>query len=102
VTQALLVATALTGLVAALAGATAPVRFRVGLSTALTIAACALGLIVGVDVIHTGHAAVVSTGALMPLSRFSLSLNRFGALFVIISSVIGICAMVFRTGYTDH
>ncbi len=101
-TQALLVATALTGLGAALAGATAPARFRIALSTTLTIAACVFGLIVGVDVLRTGHPAAVNTGALMPLSSFSLVLNRFGALFVVISSVIAICAMVFRTGYAGH
>jgi len=102
VTGALLVGTALIGLAAALAGAAAPVRFRIGLSTALTIGACGFGLIVGVDVLRSGHPAEVHTSALMPLSGFSLSLDRFGALFVVITAVVGICAMVFRLGYTGH
>ena len=101
-TAALLVGTALIGLTAALAGAVSPLRFRIGLSTALTIAACGLGLIVGADVLHSGHPAVVHTAALMPLSNFSLALDRFGALFVVITAVVGICAMVFRFGYAGH
>jgi len=102
VTGALLVGTALIGLAAALAGAATPVRFRIGLSMALTIAACGFGLIAGVDVLRSGHPAEVHTSALMPLSGFSLTLDRFGALFVVITAVVGICAMVFRVGYTGH
>ena len=101
-TGALLVGTALIGLTAALAGAATPVRFRIGLSMALTIAACGFGLIAGVDVLRSGHPAEVHTSALMPLSGFSLTLDRFGALFVVITAVVGICAMVFRVGYTGH
>ena len=101
-TAALLVATALMGLAASAAGAIAPARFRVALSSALTIAACALGFVVGAEVLHSGHAAAVHTTALMPLSSFSLALDRFGALFVVITAVVGICAMVFRVGYDGH
>ena len=99
-TSALLVATALSCLAAAIAGAVAPVRFRIGLSTALTIAGCGFGLIVGIDVLRSGHPAAVHTTALMPLSNFSLTLDRFGALFVVVTAGVGICALVFRTGYT--
>ena len=36
-------------------------------------------------------------------SRASRSaLDRFGALFVVITAVVGICAMVFRVGYDGH
>ena len=101
-TGALLVGTALVGLAAALAGATTPGRFRIGLSTALTVAACGFGLIAGVDVLRSGHPAEMHTSALMPLSGFSLALDRFGALFVVITAVVGICAMIFRIGYTGH
>ncbi len=101
-TAALLVGTALTGLASAAAGAIAPLRCRIALSSALTIAACALGLVVGAEVLRSGHPAVVHTTALMPLSSFSLALDRFGALFVVITAVVGICAMVFRFGYGGH
>jgi formate hydrogenlyase subunit 3/multisubunit Na+/H+ antiporter MnhD subunit len=84
VTAALLVATALMGLAGTAAGAIAPVRFRIALSSALTIAACALGFVVGAEVL---------------LASFSLALDRFGALFVVITAVVGICAMIFRFGY---
>ena len=101
-TSALLVATALIGLTASLAGAAAPLRLRIGVSTTLTIAACGLGLIDGADVLHSGHPAVVQSTALMPLSSFSLVLDRFGALFVVTTAVVGICAMVFRLGYAGR
>ncbi len=101
-TAALLVGTALAGLAASLIGVAAPARFRIGMSSALTIAACVLGLVVGADVLHSGHPAVVHTTALMPLSGFSLALDRFGALFVVITGLVGICAMVFRFGYEGH
>ena len=38
----------------------------------------------------------------MPLASFSLALDRLGALFVVITAVVGICAMVFRFGYGGH
>ena len=101
VTTDLLVAMALSGLAAALSGATAPPRFRVGLSTALTVAACVFGLMSGSTFCQRPGGEGVHA-ALMPLSSFSLVLNRFGALFVVISAVIGICAMVFRLGYHGH
>jgi hydrogenase-4 component B len=102
VTGALLVATALLGLAASLAGAIAPGRIRTVLSSVLTIASCGFGLTVAAEVLHTGHVAVVHTDRLLPLSGFSLMLDRFGALFVAVSAVVGICAMVFRLGYDGH
>ena len=101
-TSAFLAGTALTGLAASFSGAVTPVRTRTGVSTALTIAACGLGLGVGADVLYSGRPAVVDTGDLMPLSTFALDLNRFGALFVVITAVVGLCAMVFRLGYSGH
>jgi formate hydrogenlyase subunit 3/multisubunit Na+/H+ antiporter MnhD subunit len=100
--SSLLVATVLVGLAAALCGAVAPTRARTALSSALTISACGLGFVVGVDVLRSGHAAVVHASALMPLSGFSLTLDRFGALFVVIAAVVGICTMTFRLGYEGH
>ena len=101
-TAGLLEATALFGLAASLAGAMAPERIRILPSSWLTIAACGCGLAVAAEVLHTGHVAVVHTDRLLPLSGFSLALDRFGALFVAVSAVIGICAMVFRLGYDGH
>jgi formate hydrogenlyase subunit 3/multisubunit Na+/H+ antiporter MnhD subunit len=102
VTADLLVATTLVGLVAAAAGAAAPERFRARVVSALTAAACACGLAVALDVLRSGRAAVVHTGRLLPLGGLSLALDRFGALFVAISAVVAICAMVFRLGYDGH
>ncbi|MGO8872328.1 MAG: proton-conducting transporter membrane subunit [Acidimicrobiales bacterium] len=69
---------------------------------ALTVAACAGGFAVAATVLHTGAAVAFHTDRLIPLSGFSLNLDPFGALFVAISAVIGVCAMVFRIGYDGH
>jgi formate hydrogenlyase subunit 3/multisubunit Na+/H+ antiporter MnhD subunit len=102
VTSGLLVVTALVGLAASAAGAMAPATIRMHVSVVLTIAACGCGLVLATEVLRSGHAAVVHTDQLLPLSGLSMVLDRFGALFVAISAVIGICAMVFRLGYDGH
>jgi formate hydrogenlyase subunit 3/multisubunit Na+/H+ antiporter MnhD subunit len=101
-TSDLLVVTALVGLSASAVGAMAPLRIRMHTSVALTIAACASGFVMAANVLHTGDVAVVHTTALLPLSGLSMALDRFGALFVAVSAIVGICAMVFRLGYHGH
>ena len=101
-TADLLVITMLIGLSAAAAGALAPPRARAGLPAVLTIAACGTALAAAADVLRSGRPAAVHTGRLLPLSGASLALDRFGALFVAVAAVVGICAMVFRLGYTGH
>ena len=98
----LLVATALFGLAASLAGATAPPRARVRVSVALTVAACVCAFALAADVLATGNVATVHTSQLLPLLGFSLRLDRLGALFVAVAAGIGLCAMVFRLGYRGH
>ncbi|HVB94862.1 MAG TPA: proton-conducting transporter membrane subunit [Acidimicrobiales bacterium] len=101
-TGTLLEVAALVGLAASAVGATAPEKIRTQLSSLLTAAACGCGLVAAVEVIRTGHQAVVSTDRLLPLSGFSMALDRFGALFVVVGAVVGFCAMVFRLGYDGH
>ena len=98
----LLVAAATIGLAASVAGAIAPRQGRAWLTVALTVVACACGLAVAVHVLSTGDVVRIHTDSLLPLSGFTLILDRFGALFVAISAVVGICAMVFRFGYEGH
>ncbi|MCU1492537.1 MAG: hypothetical protein JWO62_301 [Acidimicrobiaceae bacterium] len=101
-TSGLLVATTVLGLAASVVGAIAPEKTRTPLSSWLTIVACGFGFVVAVMVLKSGHVAVVHTDQLLPLSGFSLTLDRFGALFMAISAAIGACAMVFRLGYDGH
>jgi formate hydrogenlyase subunit 3/multisubunit Na+/H+ antiporter MnhD subunit len=98
----LLVAAAVMGLVASLAGAIAPPQARTQLTVALTVVACACGFGVAAHVLSTGDVVRIQTDRLLPLSGFTLSLDRFGALFIAISAVVGVCAMVFRLGYDGH
>jgi len=102
VTSGLLAASALAGLAASVAGAIAPERLRAQLVSALTISACIVGFAAAADVLRSGHPALVHTNSLLPLSGFSLDLDRFGALFLAISAGVAICAMVFRLGYHSH
>ncbi len=93
---------ALFGLVASVAGCVPSLRARVRLSAGLTIVACSCGLGVAADVLATGHVATFATDRLIPLLGFSLRLDRLGALFLAVSAGVGICAMVFRLGYSGH
>ncbi len=98
----LLVSVTVLGLVASSAGAIAPERIRTPLSSWLTIATCGVGLVVSAMVLQGGRAAVVRTDHLLPFSGFSLTLDRFGALFMGVSAGVGVCAMLFRLGYEGH
>jgi len=93
---------ALVGLVAALAGAAAPEGSRTPVTAGLTVVACGLALVVALHVLATGAAVSYHTDRLLPLSGFTLRLDRFGALFVATSTVVGACAMVYRLGYEGH
>ena len=99
---ALLVAAALAGPAASAAGMVAGPRLRAPLTVALTVVACAGAFAVAVRVLATGDVVRVHTDRLLPLAGFTLRLDRFGALFVAISAVVGICALVFRLGYEGH
>jgi hydrogenase-4 component B len=98
----LLVATALAGTAASISGAIGSARVRINVSAVLTIAACACGLAVAVGVLHSHHGVALYTNRLIPLTGLSLALDPLGSLFVAITSVVGICAMVFRLGYEGH
>jgi formate hydrogenlyase subunit 3/multisubunit Na+/H+ antiporter MnhD subunit len=102
VTADLLIAAALVGLLAAAAGAVAPERLRAEVVSVLTVVASGCGLAVALGVLRSGRAAVVHTGRLLPLGGLSLRLDRFGALFVAVSAVVAISAMIFRLGYESH
>jgi formate hydrogenlyase subunit 3/multisubunit Na+/H+ antiporter MnhD subunit len=98
----LLVAAAMIGLAASIAGAVTPPGMRTQLTVALTVVACACALAVAAHVLTSGDAVRIHAGGLLPLAGFTLSLDRFGALFVATSAVVGVCAMVFRLGYDGH
>ncbi len=66
------------------------------------VAACACGLAVASHVLATGEVASFHTDRLLPLSGLSLGLDRFGVLFVAVTAVVGMCAMVYRLGYHGH
>jgi len=97
-----LIAATLLGVAASVAGAALPGRVRVPASAAVTIAACVCGFVAAARVLASGHPMAFHNDRFIPLTGFSLSLDRFGALFVAISAVVGVCALVFRLGYAGH
>lgn len=99
---ALLVATAVVGVAAAAAGAAVGPRLRTPLTVGLTVAACATAFAVAARVLATGGVVRFHTDRLLPLSGLTLRLDRFGALFVAVSAVVGVGALVFRLGYDGH
>jgi hydrogenase-4 component B len=102
VSAGLLAALALCGLAASVVGAVAPLRVRVVLSMALTIAACSCAFALAARVLAGGTPVTYYTTRLLPLLGFSLRLDRLGALFVAVTAGVGICAAVFRLGYRGH
>jgi hydrogenase-4 component B len=99
---ALFVATVLCGFAAATVGAIAPARVRTPCTVWLTVVACGGGFAVAARVMATGRPVRIVTDHLLPLSGLTLVLDRFGALFVAVSAVVAVCAMVFRLGYHGH
>lgn len=98
----LLVASALFGLAASVAGAAASPRSRTPLTVGCTVAACAGAFAVAAHVLATGEVVRFHTDRLLPLAGFTLRLDRFGALFVAVSAGVGVCALIYRLGYEGH
>jgi len=98
----LLIASALLGLAASVAGAVASPRSRTPLTVGGTVAACAVAFAVAAHVLATGEVVRFHTDRLLPLAGFTLQLDRFGALFVAVSAGVGVCALIYRLGYEGH
>jgi len=96
------VAAAAAGLAASIAGGTLPVGARVRVAAALTWGACAAGLVAAITVLHSGHAMVLHTSQLIPLTGVTMVLDPLGAVFVVVTAVVGVAATVYWLGYAGH
>jgi hydrogenase-4 component B len=94
--------TALAGLTAAIAGGTLPVRSRVGAAVVLTWVSCSAALVAAVSVLHSGHALVMSTTEILPLTGISLALTPLGAVFVLTIVVVALASTLYWLGYASH
>ena len=94
--------TALAGLVAAILGGSLPVRSRVGAAVLLTWVSCSAALAAAVSVLHSGHAIVLSTTAILPLTGISLALTPLGAVFVLAIVVVALASTLYWLGYASH
>lgn len=98
----LLAVGALVGVIAGLAGALAPRRWRVTLTAGLVIAASGAACAAGVRVLATGHAARWHAGGLLPLTGFSLALTPLGAIFVLLVALVAVPSALYWVGYAGH
>ena len=85
-----------------LVGAVAVGKTRTVLSSVLTMASCGFGFGAAVEVLYTGHHQTLVTNRILPFGGLNLSVDRFAALFIAVTAVVGICTMVFRLAYDGH
>jgi len=102
VSNASLIVTATAGLAAAIAGGALPVRRRVGAAVLLTWGSCASAIAGAVQVLHSGHALVLQSSAILPLTGVNLALNPLGAVFVIATAVVALASTLYWLGYASH
>ena len=99
---ALVVAGAVVGLGAGIAGASLPRRFRVAMPGLLVWLMCALEVAAAVHVLATGRPVVLHSAELLPLTGADLVLNPLGALFVVLVAVVAVPAALYAIGYARH
>jgi formate hydrogenlyase subunit 3/multisubunit Na+/H+ antiporter MnhD subunit len=98
----LIVAGALVGLGAGVAGAVLPRRFRVTTAAVLVWGACALEAAAAIHVLVTGHSIVLRSAQLLPLTGVDVVLNPLGALFVLLVAMVAVPAALHGIGYAPH
>jgi formate hydrogenlyase subunit 3/multisubunit Na+/H+ antiporter MnhD subunit len=102
VNEACVIATALAGLAAAIAGGALPLRSRVGAAVALTWVSCAAALVAALNVLRSGHAIVLATRQILPLTGVNLVLTPLGSVFVLAIVVVALASMLYWLGYATH
>lgn len=92
----------LAGLTATVAGGALPIRSRVGVAVLLTWVSCSAALVAAVSVLRSGHAIVMSTSKILPLTGISIVLTRLGAVFVLAIVVVALASTLYWIGYASH
>ena len=87
---------------AALLGAVLPARRRLLGAAVMSSAACLAALVGAGDVLASGHAFSLYTAQVLPLTGVDLSLDPLGAMFVVITAVVGLAASCYSVGYGTH
>ncbi len=92
----------LAGLTATVAGGVLPIRSRVGVAVLLTWVSCSAALVAAVSVLRSGHAIVMSTSKILPLTGISIVLTRLGAVFVLAIVMVALASTLYWIGYASH
>jgi formate hydrogenlyase subunit 3/multisubunit Na+/H+ antiporter MnhD subunit len=98
----LVVAGAVLGLGAGVAGAALPRRARVTVAAALVWGACALEAAAAVHVLATGRPVVLHSSEILPLTGVDIVLNPLGAFFVVLVAMVAVPATLHGIGYARH
>ncbi|HUY22333.1 MAG TPA: proton-conducting transporter membrane subunit [Acidimicrobiales bacterium] len=98
----LVVTGAVLGLGAGIAGVALPHRSRVTGAAVLLWGACALEGVAAVHVLATGHAVVLHSSTILPLTGVEVMLSPLGAFFVLLVALVAVPATLHGIGYARH
>jgi len=90
------------GLAGAMAGATLPARLRVITTAVCGSGACVVTFAAATRVLASNHSVNFHSGAVLPLTGIDLTLDPLGALFIATTAVVGLAAICYSVGYTEH
>jgi formate hydrogenlyase subunit 3/multisubunit Na+/H+ antiporter MnhD subunit len=68
----------------------------------LTWVSCSAALVAAVSVLRSGHAIVMSTSKILPLTGISIVLTRLGAVFVLAIVMVALASTLYWIGYASH
>lgn len=101
--RAIVVSWFLAGLGCCLVGLAAatilPIRYRVVMVAFSGSIGCLLTLVAATRVLISGGTTSLHSSLLLPLNGVSLSLDPLGALFVAMTSIVGIATLIYYVGY---
>jgi len=86
-------------LAGALAGTLLPARSRVSGAALLGSIGCAMTLIAATRTLLDGQTSVYQTSTVLPFTGVHLLLDPFGALFIVVTAVLGIATSLYGVGY---
>jgi len=102
VSEAILVAAAVLGVLAAAAGLALPAGRRVSAAAGLTLLACVAAGWTGAQVLVSGEPIQLHSALILPLTGVQLEVGPLGALFMVVTAAVGIGATIYGVGYASH
>lgn len=76
-----------------------PVKRRVVVVALLGSVGCVVAFVSASQVLISGHPTSLHSSAILPLTGFSLTLDPLGALFIAMTSFLGVATLIYCVGY---